>query len=116
MADHEYSVVGHSRAKIGMLIAAVAGAVSGALGTLAGLAATYLSDRQVDVPDLILWPLTGTVIFGMLFLIFNKYIWRVVRLRGVVGVPDFEGTWNVVGKSYDPEGTSKNCRCAANWV
>ncbi len=67
MADHEYSVVGHSRAKIGMLIAAVAGAVSGALGTLAGLAATYLSDRQVDVPDLILWPLTGTVIFGMLF-------------------------------------------------
>ncbi len=107
MADHEYSVVGHSRAKIGMLIAAVAGAVSGALGTLAGLAATYLSDRQVDVPDLILWPLTGTVIFGMLFLIFNKYIWRVVRLRGVVGVPDFEGTWNVVGKSYDPENNPK---------
>lgn len=107
MADHEYSVVGHSRAKIGMLIAAVAGAVSGALGTIAGLAATYLSDHQVDVPDLIFWPLTGTVIFGMLFLIFNKYIWRVVRLRGVVGVPDFEGTWNVVGKSYDPENNPK---------
>ncbi|WP_017927505.1 hypothetical protein [Limimaricola hongkongensis] len=107
MADHEYSVVGHSRARIGMFIAAVAGAVSGVFATLAGLTATYLSNQQVEVPDLILWPLTGSFIFSVLFLIFNKYIWRVVRLRGLVGVPDFEGSWKVVGQSYDPEDNPK---------
>lgn len=101
MADHEYSVVGHSRAKIGMFIAAVAGAISGVLATLAGLTATYLSKQQIEIPDLILWPITGTAIFSLLFLIFNKYIWRTVRLRELVGVPDFEGSWTVSGQSYD---------------
>ena len=72
MANHEYSVVGHSRARIGMFIAAVAGAVSGALATLAGLTATYLSNQQVEVPDLILWPITGTAIFSLLFSNFQQ--------------------------------------------
>jgi len=90
-----------------MFIAFVAGAISGGLTTLAGLIVAYLSSRQIELPDLILWPITGTVIFGSLFLIFNKYIWRTARLRGFLGVPDFEGKWDVLGQSYDAENNPK---------
>lgn len=103
MSDHEYSVVGHSRSKIGMAIAFLAGGISGGLTTLAGLVATYLANRQVELPDVILWPVTGGIVFSLLFMLFNKFIWRLARLRGLVGIPNFEGRWEVDGRSYDPE-------------
>jgi hypothetical protein len=74
MSDHEYSVVGHSRSKVGMAIAFVSGAVAGGLTTAAGFAASYIEDQQIELPDIILWPLTGGVVFGILFLIFNKFV------------------------------------------
>ena len=107
MADHEYTVVGHSRSKIGMYIASVAGVISGGLTILVGLAATYLSSLQVNVPDVILWPITGAFVFSVLFMIFNKFIWRISRLRGFVGVPNFEGRWLIHGRSYDAKNNPK---------
>jgi hypothetical protein len=107
MSDHEYSVVGHSRSKVGMAIAFVSGAVAGGLTTAAGFAASYIEDQQIELPDIILWPLTGGVVFGILFLIFNKFVWRISRLRGIVGIPDISGTWKLIGQSFDTDNEPK---------
>ncbi len=100
MSDHEYSVVGHSRSKIGMYIAFVSGVVAGTITTFAGLVATFLQS-WVTVPKFIMWPVTGGVVFGVLFLLFNKHVWRMAKLRGIIGVPDISGSWEVSGQTYD---------------
>lgn len=102
MAGHEYSVVGHSRSKIGMVISVVSGLVAGALTTLVGIVAAYLADKGVSIPNIIMWPITGAVVFGVLFLLFDKVFWKHVRLRGVVGIPDISGKWRIDGKSFNP--------------
>ncbi|UWS07073.1 Cap15 family cyclic dinucleotide receptor domain-containing protein [Phaeobacter inhibens] len=107
MSDHEYSVVGHSRSKIGMVIALFSGGVAGGITTLVGFAVSYLQSRQVELPEIILWPLTGSVVFGILFLLFNKFIWRISRLRGVIGIPDVSGSWALTGQSFDVENKPK---------
>jgi len=100
MSEHEYSVVGHSRSRVGMVIAFISGAVAGGLTTVAGFAASYLEDQQIELPEIILWPLTGGVVFAILFLIFNKFIWRISRLRNIIGIPDISGTWKLKGQSF----------------
>lgn len=107
MSDHEYSVVGHSRSKIGMVIALVSGGVAGGITTLVGIAVSYLQSKQVELPEIILWPITGSVVFGILFLLFNKFIWRISRLRGVIGIPDISGSWALKGQSFDVENQPK---------
>ncbi|WP_319530794.1 hypothetical protein [uncultured Cohaesibacter sp.] len=107
MSDHEYSVVGHSRSKIGMYIAFISGAVAGVITAIVGLIVTALQSFQVNVPNVVLWPITGGLVFAVLFLIFDKYIWRITRLRGVIGVPDISGSWVLTGQSFDTDNQPK---------
>jgi hypothetical protein len=92
---------------MGMVIAFISGGISGALTTAAGLIESYLSNQQFNVPDIILWPITGTVVFSLLFVIFNRFIWRLAKLRQAVGIPNLEGKWEVSGRSYDAENNPK---------
>ena len=102
MAGHEYSVVGHSRSRIGSYIAFVAGAVAGGLTTLAGFVISFLDEiGYLNMPALLLWPLTGGAVFATLFVLFDRFIWRWPRFRGFVGVPDIAGGWALEGQTYD---------------
>ncbi|UWR33031.1 hypothetical protein K3759_13925 [Sulfitobacter sp. W027] len=102
MAWHEYSVVGHSRAKIGMYISFVSGAIAGGVATAVGLVLTSLQRSGFSIPEIVLWPITGGVIFGLLFVIFDKFIWKSARLKSIVGVPDISGDWSVRALSFNP--------------
>ncbi|SCM68742.1 hypothetical protein [Donghicola eburneus] len=104
MAWHEYSVVGHSRAKIGMFIAFASGALAGFLTLLLGFLITKLVAFNLDVPKVVLWPLTGSAIFGCLFILFDKFLWKSGKLKYLIGVPDISGEWTVVGESYQTSG------------
>lgn len=102
MRDHEYSVVGHSRSKVGLYVALVSGAIASGLTLAVGYIALYLeSTGRFEVPELILWPFTATAIFGLLFAIFDKFAWRLIGLKALVGVPDISGRWELTGQSYD---------------
>jgi hypothetical protein len=102
MSEHEYSVVGHSRSKVGMSIAFVAGLIAGALTTLAGILLTVAREAgYFSVPDILLWPITGTAVFGVLFLAFDKFGWRLWGLRSAVGIPHIAGRWSLEGASFD---------------
>jgi len=104
MAGHEYSVVGHSRSRIGSYIALISGSVAGGLTALAGLAISFLDKLgYMNIPTIIVWPLTGGGVFALLFILFDRFIWRWPRFRSLVGVPDIAGVWSLSGQTYDQD-------------
>ena len=102
--DHEYSVIGHSRASVGRHLGTVAAALaSGAVllfGFLVGLA-DWLG--LPDIPPIVLWPITAGVTFSAVHWAFNRYVWRWSRVLAWLRIPDLNGEWKVVGKSLNME-------------
>ncbi len=105
-----------------MWISFVAGLIAGGLVVGVGLVLTFAENRGlIDVPEVIFWPLTGAVVFGALFLLFDLVGWRLKGIRSFVGIPDISGSWSLVGKSYDQDhkpkwdwvvnGGVKPCHC-----
>ena len=104
MREHEYSVDGHSRAKLGLYIAVFAGALASAFTFLAGQVVMQIEAAgYFDVPHLILWPFTVVSIFGFLFFLFDRFAWKLFGLKTIIGVPDISGSWRLSGQSYDVE-------------
>lgn len=104
MAGHEYSVVGHSRSKIGSYIAFLSGGVAGLATTVAGLAVAYFEAKGwFAIPTLVVWPITGGAVFTILFILFDRFIWKWKRFTSFVGVPNISGSWKVEGLSYKEE-------------
>lgn len=59
--------------------------------------------------------------YGLLYAIFNKYLWRwqILRIIGVVKVPDLNGIWNgYVASSFDKHATKYDAilRIVQNWT
>lgn len=104
MREHEYSVVGHSRSRIGLYIAVCAGALASGLTLFIGYFVSWIeTEGHFDVPQLILWPFTAVSIFGILFFLFDRFAWRLFGLKTIVGIPDISGCWKLNGQSYDVE-------------
>lgn len=104
MSEHEYSVVGHSRSKIGMYIAFFAGALAGALAVGAGLLMTAARNSgYLNLPEIVFWPVTGAAVFGIMFFVFDRFGWRWRGIRLAVGIPDISGLWTLEGVSFDPD-------------
>lgn len=104
MSEHEYSVVGHSRSKIGMYIAFFAGTIAGALATGAGFIMTIAQDAgYLSLPEIVFWPVTGAAVFATMFFVFDRFGWRWKGVRAAVGIPDVSGTWLLEGLTYDQD-------------
>lgn len=59
MRSHEYSVVGHSRARVGLYIAGVSGAVASLITLIfSRIASSMAQAGYFDLPELVLWPVT----------------------------------------------------------
>lgn len=102
MISHEYAIVGHSRARVGLYIALASGAIASTLTFMGSYVAHQIENSgYYDVPELILWPFTAVSIFGILFIIFDAFAWKVMGLKALVGVPDISGCWQLTGQSYD---------------
>lgn len=100
--DHEYSVIGHKRTRIAFWLAFLSGGIAGGLSVLAGLGVEHLKAVGAhNIPDLILWPVTGSAVFGIIFLIFDAVFWKIPIVSRIVGVPNVSGSWDVEGQSYD---------------
>lgn len=103
--DHEYSVIGHSRAVIGRYLGTIAAAVASIavliLGGLLGLA-DWLG---FEVPKFILWPLSAAAIFSLVHWLFNRFVWKWGRVVAWLKIPDLNGDWQCEGKTLSMEKT-----------
>ena len=94
---HEYCVIGHPREKIIYWLAFISIVFAPLVSNLIHILLNdYLS---------ITWKLTlsGVVIFSILYIIFNKYLWKIKYFSKLFRFPDLNGEWECIGKSYNPK-------------
>ncbi|MBL8889747.1 MAG: hypothetical protein JNL67_07190 [Planctomycetaceae bacterium] len=85
---HDYSMRGHPRERLVFLLAAAA-------FSLMPLATTLQGWLGVGVA------LSSFTLFSGLFVLFDRYLWRIGFLRRLFGLPDLNGRWSCVGAQID---------------
>ncbi|MCP8467886.1 hypothetical protein NK553_28445 [Pseudomonas sp. ZM23] len=107
MKEHEYSLLGGvNRAKVGRYIGSISAVVSGVVVFML-LSAVDLARNfnvSVNVPPAVLSLVGAGAVFAVLYAVFDKYIWRVGTLRGLLKIPDLAGEWRCQGKSLNMDG------------
>jgi hypothetical protein len=92
---HDYSVRGHARERQVYWLAVLAFFVMPLLATLSGWVGVTVSIG------------TATV-FGVIFWLFDRFVWRWWPIRKALGFCDLNGKWNVVGQRLNPDGSVAN--------
>jgi len=101
--DHEYSVLGHSRAVVGRYLAAIAAAIASAAVLAVGASlnlAEFFGVRDA-LPEVILWPLSAGVVWVVVYAFFNTVAWRWPLVIRFMKVPNLSGEWAVEGQTLD---------------
>src|SRR5262249_41960390 len=96
MLDHEYALLGGlNRAKVGRYLAIVAAAVSATIVFLLLSAVTFI--QKLGLPANLtpsIMSLVGAgAVFGALYWLFNRYLWRWPLLSVALKVPNLAGDW-----------------------
>lgn len=100
--DHEYALVGGiNRATIGRWVAVMAASVSALLVfillSLVDVAEKFGLDANIP-PSL--FSLVGAgAVYGLLYLIFSRFVWKWGPIARLMKVPNLEGGWTCIGQS-----------------
>lgn len=102
-SNHEYAVIGHSRATVGRFLGVGAGLASSATALVIASAITY-AERWGFLQARAFWtlPLTATVFYTLGHLAFDRWAWRTWLVHLFLNVPDLRGKWHCDGESIDP--------------
>lgn len=110
--DHEYALLhGVSRAVVARTLAFLAMLIASLLVALA-LAAVHFAESiglMSGAPRVLVWPLTATVIWGLLYAVFDRYVWRIPFLLRWMKLPDLRGEWDCIGRTINPDQTPSYC-------
>lgn len=108
MQPHEYTIIGHSRAKIGRWLAIVAGLIASASFS-AGIALMGIAEAigLSHSNTLIAWPITSGLFFAILYFIFESSIWKWPLTYKILNIPNLAGKWEVQGQTLDLDGNVK---------
>jgi len=93
---HEYSLTDHPRHKIIFGLAVISGFLSNLLSGLIQSISELLS-----APILATFTVSGFMIFGLLYLFFNIWIWKLKWFKKIFQIPDLNGTWECEGISHN---------------
>jgi hypothetical protein len=102
-SNHEYAVIGHSRAMVGRFLGIAAGLASSGIALLFATAITY-AERWGFLQERAFWtlPLTATIFYTLRHVAFDKWAWRTWLVHFVIDIPDLRGKWNCIGETIDP--------------
>ena len=106
MTPHEYSIIGHSRAKIGRHLGTLASIVA----TGCALAIPFAFDVvrtfgfSLQVPTVLILPVSAAVIYPLVHWLFDHRAWRHPRMLQFLGVPDLNGEWACEGTTLEDSG------------
>ena len=108
---HDYAIDRHPKQKVLFMLAFVAilatPVINSALvsmGTKVGLAAGWMTTVGTVVPV--------SAFFGLLYVLFDRYLWKWSMLRRVLLVPDLNGEWECRGRTA----LKKGAAVEFNWV
>lgn len=101
LRSHEYSLIGHNRATVGRYLWATA-----VLLGAAGIAATHYVAAAAQSAGLtsitskaLAFPVGAGSIYGIAYLIFNNWIWKIGIVSQLFGLPDLTGKWICKGET-----------------
>jgi SMODS-associating 2TM, beta-strand rich effector domain len=101
-SNHEYAVIGHSRAMVGRYLGIIAGLASSGLAVLIATAITY-AEQWGLLQTRAYWtlPLTAAIFYTLGHLAFDKWAWRTWLVHFVLDIPDLRGKWDCAGETID---------------
>jgi hypothetical protein len=103
--DHDYSILGHSRATIGRYLGGIAAAISGGSVFVAGLGIEFAQAHGFGdfFPPIVVWPVTATAVWIGLHWLFANHVWKWRPVASVINVPNLSGSWTVTGRTLDAD-------------
>jgi len=105
--NHEYALLGGvNRAFIGRYISLAASAVSGLI-VFSVLSAVDLAEKfgiPVNLPPTALSLVGAGAVFSLLYMLFDKFIWRWGYASKWLKVPNLSGEWGCTGQTINDEG------------
>lgn len=103
-SNHEYAVIGHSRAMVGRFLGIIAGLASSGLAVLIATAITY-AESWGFIQARAFWtlPLTAAIFYALGHLAFDKWAWRTWLIHVFLDIPDLRGKWECIAESLDPQ-------------
>ena len=102
-SNHEYAVIGHSRAMVGRFLGITAGLASSGLAVSIATMIS-LAERWGFLQARAFWtlPLTAAIFYTLGHLAFDKWAWRTWLIHLVLDIPDLRGKWDCTGETIDP--------------
>ncbi|MDO9041121.1 MAG: hypothetical protein Q7U64_02105 [Desulfocapsaceae bacterium] len=95
---HDYSIDNHPKEKILFVLAFLAIALAPILNSIVqNVLKTIGASAGWSSAPITAIPVFG--LFGLLYWIFNKYLWRISMFRKFLLVPDLNGKWTVEGST-----------------
>ena len=104
--DHEYTLLnGTNRSGIGRWIALIAAAIASAaiFVFLAFIDVARSLGWAPNIPPIIMWPVSAGVIYVALYWLFDRYLWRFVKVRALLKLPDLQGAWVCQAKTLNAD-------------
>lgn len=102
--NHEYALLGgYNRSHLGRWLGSIAAVVSGALVFLL-LSAVDLAKAlgwPVNVPPTILSLIGAGAVYGVLYWLFDRHIWKIGPIGRLLKLPDLSGKWVCVGQPLE---------------
>lgn len=93
---HGYTIRGISRTKTVMFVCILSNFIYIFLKFIIGM---FINITSL-VEGYILVPITFSCVFGLLFMIYNNYMWKIRFLNKIWNVPNISGRWKCEGNTY----------------
>jgi uncharacterized membrane protein YuzA (DUF378 family) len=107
VTEHEYTILGgFSRAKVGRIL----GSISAGLASVLSFAVLTLIDVAkrfgiaANVPPIVFSLIGAASIWAVIYLLFNKYVWRLRWVSRALKAPDVSGSYVVSGETLNGSG------------
>lgn len=106
MTPHEYSIIGHSRARIGRYLGTIAGIVATGCALAVAFALDLVRNLEFSyrIPEVIILPISAAVIYPMGHWLFDNLAWRLPWMLRFLGIPDLNGAWTCEGTTLEDNG------------
>ncbi|WP_138754472.1 hypothetical protein [Paenibacillus sinopodophylli] len=89
---HEYSVIGHPRKTIILILALVSGAISKGV--------TYLLETWIVQLNIVVsFTISTFTVFALMYFLFNHFIWKWKVFSKFLHFPNLNGEWECIGLS-----------------